>query len=155
MEHTLIELGNFPNEILLVILKKLKNIEVLNFVIDVYKRLNRIGGDRTFTSHLSLIICSSNNSLYRPLPEPMLNRFCSQISPEIHDKINLLDLESAFMQRILVTKYPNLNRLGLYGIDVAVVSNSKTWFDSNEFSNIQLFNIFQNLRSHPHPFNKC
>ena len=118
MEHSLIELGDLPDEILLVILKKLQNIEVLNSVIDVNKRLNRIGGDRTFTSHLSLMTCSSNNSLYRPLSEPMLNRFCSQISPEIHDKINWLDLESTSMQRILVTKYPSLNRLGLYDIDV-------------------------------------
>jgi hypothetical protein len=48
----------------------------------------------------------------------MLNRFSSQISPEIYDKIKWLDLESTSIQPILATKYPNLNRLGLYGIDV-------------------------------------
>ncbi len=118
MEHSLIELGDLPDEILLILLKKLENIEVLNSLIGVNKRFSTIGRDLTFTSHLSLMTCSSNNSIHHPLPESMLNRFCSQISPEIHDKIKWLDLESTSIQRILATKYPNVNRLGLYGIDV-------------------------------------
>lgn len=111
----------------MILLKKLENIEVLNSLIGVNERFNRIGGDLMFTSHLSLLTCSSNNSCYHPLPEPMLNRFCLQISPEIHKKVNWLDLESTSMERILAMNYPNLNRLGLYGMKVEKTNLSLCW----------------------------
>jgi hypothetical protein len=55
MEHSLIELGDLPDEILLILLKKLENIEVLNSLIGVNKRFSSIERDLTFTSHLSLM----------------------------------------------------------------------------------------------------
>jgi hypothetical protein len=48
----------------------------------------------------------------------ILNRFCLQILPEIHGKIQCLDLESSSMRHILrAANYPNLNVLRLYNID--------------------------------------
>ncbi|CAF1443805.1 unnamed protein product, partial [Rotaria sordida] len=48
----------------------------------------------------------------------MLNRFCLQILPEIHDKIKWFNLESSSMKHILCARnYPNLYALGLYNID--------------------------------------
>ncbi|CAF3201428.1 unnamed protein product [Rotaria sp. Silwood2] len=85
----------------------------------VNKRFNRIAYDRTFTSHLSLMKRSSYKSMYDPLSDPILDRFCSKILPEIHHQINWLDLESTSMNRILrATNYPNLYGVGLYGIDI-------------------------------------
>ena len=48
----------------------------------------------------------------------MLNRFCLQILPEIHDKIEWFDLESSSVKDVLcAADYPNLDTLGLYNID--------------------------------------
>jgi hypothetical protein len=48
----------------------------------------------------------------------ILNRFCLQILPEIHDKIQWLDLESSSMKHVLrAANYPNLDSLALYNID--------------------------------------
>ncbi|CAF1236044.1 unnamed protein product [Rotaria sp. Silwood1] len=48
----------------------------------------------------------------------MLNRFCLQILPSIHDKIQWLDLDSSSIKHVLrVANYPNLDSLGLYNIN--------------------------------------
>jgi hypothetical protein len=116
MEHLSMKLNDLPDEILILILKKLHDVEVLYSLIGANKRLNRIAHDSTFTSHLTLYFL---NKCISPLPDPMLDRFCLQILPKIHHKIKWLNLESTSMERILLaTNYPNLNGLGLYGIDV-------------------------------------
>ncbi|CAF1465152.1 unnamed protein product [Rotaria sordida] len=117
MEDSSIELNELPDEILIIILKKLFNTEVLYSLIDVNKRLNTIVHDPIFTSHLTLMRCFSDDSIY-PLPDSILDRFCSQILSSIHHKIKWLNLESSSMKRILrATNYPNLYGLGLYNIE--------------------------------------
>ncbi|CAF1199811.1 unnamed protein product [Rotaria sordida] len=117
MEDSSIELNELPDEILIIILKKLFNTEVLYSLIDVNKRLNSIVHDPIFTSHLILMRCFSDDSIY-PLPDSILDRFCSQILSSIHHKIKWLNLESSSMKRILLaTNYPNLYGLGLYNIE--------------------------------------
>jgi hypothetical protein len=59
----------------------------------------------------------SIDPLLKPLPDPLLDRFCSQILPETRNQVNWLNLEATSMDRILLcTNYPNLYGLGLYGI---------------------------------------
>lgn len=117
MEDLSIKLSDLPDEMLIFILRKLSNIEVLDSIIGINERLNTIAYDSIFTSHLTLYLV--DKCIY-PLPDPMLDRFCLQISPKIHHKIKWLNLESRSMERILLaTDYPNLNGLGLYDIDVA------------------------------------
>ena len=114
MEHLSIKLNDLPDEILIIILKKLYNVEVLYSLIGVNKRLNTIAHDSIFTSHLYFL-----DKFIYSLPNPMIDRFCSEILPWIHHKIKSLKLESTSMERILLaTNYPNLYGLGLYGIDV-------------------------------------
>jgi hypothetical protein len=114
-----IQFNDLPDEIILIILKKLHNVEVLNSLIGVNKRFNRIALDSIFTSHLSLMKFCSNESAYYALPDSILDRFCSQILPSIHHKINWLNLESTSIERLLLaTNYSNLYGLGLYSIDV-------------------------------------
>ncbi|CAF3164839.1 unnamed protein product [Rotaria sp. Silwood2] len=116
MEHLFTELNDLPDEILMMIFKKLTNTEVLYSLTGANKRLNQIVHDFTFTNHLTLMISLSNGSTY-PLSDPTLNQFCLHILPKIHDKIKWLDLESSSMERILLTtNYPNLTGLGLYNI---------------------------------------
>ena len=118
MKYSSIQLNDLPDEILLIILKKLTNVEVLYSLIGVNKRFNKIVHDSIFTSNLTLIRRLSNDSI-DPLPYPILDRFCLQILPEIHHKIKWLNIESSSMERILLsTNYPNLYGLGLYNIDI-------------------------------------
>ncbi|CAF2989015.1 unnamed protein product, partial [Rotaria sp. Silwood2] len=75
----------------------------------------------SFDRHGNLYVVDHYNhhDFTYPLPDPMLDRFCSQILHEIHHKIKWLNLEPTSIQRILrATNYPNLFQLGLYGIDV-------------------------------------
>jgi hypothetical protein len=114
MNHSIIQLNDLPDEILLIILKKLWNIRVLYSLIGVNKKLDRIACDPVFTRCLSLVNGSSYNSIV-PLPHVVLHRFCSQILPRIHHQIEQLNLESSTMKRIFSTKnYHNLRELGLY-----------------------------------------
>ncbi|CAF1417233.1 unnamed protein product [Rotaria sordida] len=116
MEYSSVQLNDLSDKILIYILKNLSNIDVLYSLIGVNKRLNKIVCDSFFTNRLTLLK-SSLNYCVLPLSDRILDRFCLQILPKIHDKIKWLDLESFSMERILLaTNYPNLYGLGLYNI---------------------------------------
>ncbi|CAF2848469.1 unnamed protein product [Rotaria sp. Silwood2] len=107
MENSCIQLDELPNEILMIIFKKLCSIDILYSLLGVNKRLNKIVYDYVFTSCVTLTTRSTND-LYYPLNNPMLDRFCLQILPKIHDKIKWINVESSSMERILLsTNYPN------------------------------------------------
>ena len=117
MEHTNVQLIDLPNELLMMIFKKLNNVELLYSLTGINIRLDRIISDPIFTRNITLLRHSSNRLIY-PLVDAVLDRFCLQILPEIQYKINLLNLESLSMERILLTAdYSNLHSLGLYNVD--------------------------------------
>jgi hypothetical protein len=117
MENVLIQLNEFPDEILLLIFKKLHTSEVLYSFIGVNKRLNKLVHDSIFTNRLMMIRPFSDR-FFQPLDDRILDRFCSQILPEIHHKIKWFNVELSSMKRILLSaSYPNLYGLGLYDID--------------------------------------
>ena len=61
----------------------------------------------------------SSNVVIDRLSESMLDCFCLKILPEIHQKIQWLNLESSSMERILLTgNYLTLTGLGLYNISM-------------------------------------
>ncbi|CAF3279969.1 unnamed protein product [Rotaria sp. Silwood2] len=117
MNDLLVQLDDLPDEILMYIFKKLYNDEVLYSLMDVNQRLNRILHDRIFTRHLCLLkYCRIDNSTI-PLPDSILNRFCSKILPKIGHQIETLYLERTSIERVLhATNYINLNKLGLCDI---------------------------------------
>ncbi|CAF4471097.1 unnamed protein product, partial [Rotaria sp. Silwood2] len=116
MEYSCIQLNDLPDEILIYILKKSSNAEVLYSLLGVNKRLNKIVHDSIFTNDLSLLMSTSDGFVYS-LPDLILYRFCSHILPKIHQKIQWLHLESLSMERILrVTNYPNLYGISLHNI---------------------------------------
>ncbi|CAF1005573.1 unnamed protein product [Rotaria magnacalcarata] len=118
MKHSLIQLNDLPDEILMIILKKLDNNEVFYSLIGVNKRLNTLVHDTIFTSHLTLMKYFSDDSI-NPLSDTILDRFYSQILPAIRHQIQWLDVESSSMERILLsTNYANLYRLGLYNLEI-------------------------------------
>ncbi|CAF3699409.1 unnamed protein product [Rotaria sp. Silwood1] len=105
MFNSRIELSDLPDEILMIILKELHNSEVLYSVMGINKRFDRIVNDSIFTRNLTLI--TPFNDLNQ-LTGPILDRFCLQIIPQIHHKIEWIHIESSWIEPILqVTNYPN------------------------------------------------
>ncbi|CAF2093043.1 unnamed protein product [Rotaria magnacalcarata] len=152
MEYSRIQLDDLPDEILLIIFEKLNKLSVLYSLAGVNKRLNVIAHSPNFTSRLNLLRCLSDHSI-RSLPKRRLERFCSQILPEIHHKIKWLNLEPISIKRILLsTTYPALYGLGLYcnNIEDAMsLFTSDTTFNhtvKNQISSL-VINIRENINS--------
>jgi hypothetical protein len=140
MEDLSIKIDTLSDEILILILRKLSNIEVLYSLIGVNQRLNRIAYDSIFVNNLTLFERSSNGSI-QPLPHSRFERFFREILPSIHHKIKWLNLESTSMENtLLAATYPDLHGLGLYGIDVenalSLFTGRSYYFDYFHFEKI-------------------
>jgi len=85
MEYSCVQLNDLRDEILITIFKKLANIEVLYFLVGANKRLNKFVHDFGFTNNLPLLMSTSDGFVYS-LRDPILDRFCLHILPEIHQK---------------------------------------------------------------------
>lgn len=101
-------LMDLPDEIIMFILNKLDNVDVLYSLMNVHTQLNRILHDPMLTTKIALI---------KPTDE-LLDRFCLQILPQIHRRIQWLSLESTSMERVLLSAaYPNLRQLHIFITD--------------------------------------
>jgi len=99
----------------MIILNRLDNVEVLYSSIGVNTLLDQIARDPVFTTQLELIKSNSSIDLTSSLSDLVLDRFCSQILPRIHYKIEWPNLETLSMERILLaTNYPNLRQLDIF-----------------------------------------
>ncbi|CAF3499883.1 unnamed protein product [Rotaria socialis] len=101
---------DLPNEILLIILRKLNNIDVLYSLLDINNgRLDIIAQENTFTNILNFV--NTNNI-------SLIDRFCIYILPRIHQNIKYFIFEPAVMERILLAAvYPNLTELKLFNFE--------------------------------------
>ena len=128
MKDLSLQLIDLPPEILIYILKKLDSIDVFISLMGINTRLDQIVCDPVLTRHLTLLRWSSTDFIC-PLDNTVLNRFCSQIIPQICHKIKCLNLESSSVKRVLLAAdYPNLCELSLYNFEneTAIhLSNSK------------------------------
>ncbi|CAF0845100.1 unnamed protein product [Adineta steineri] len=117
-----VQLLDLPDEILLIILKKLGSVNVLYSLLNINKRLDRMARSVNNTKFLNF----SNNNV-------QLNRFCCEILPEIHYNIVELTLEIFSMERILLAcEYPNLTVIVLtnFSPDILLqyLTGNKTFF---------------------------
>jgi hypothetical protein len=114
MDRSNIHLLDLPDEILLIILKKLDNIDVLYSLLNIENnRLDILAQDKLFTNTLNLVLSD----------EIIFERFCRHILPRIHGNIKYLILESSAIKRILLAgSYPNLTNLKFFkfGQDIAL-----------------------------------
>ncbi|CAF4007548.1 unnamed protein product, partial [Rotaria sordida] len=71
-------------------------------------------------TQITLMKQASPLKLTSPLSDIVLNRFCEQILPKIHDKIKWLKLETSSMERILLAanSYFNLRQLDLFIMNI-------------------------------------
>ena len=104
MNRSNVHLLDLSDEILLMILKKLNNVDVLYSLLDINNgRLNILAQENTFTNILKLA------SIY---DFSLIDRFCIDILPRIHHNVKCFIFDSFSMKRfLLVTDYPNLTEL--------------------------------------------
>ncbi|CAF0953736.1 unnamed protein product [Adineta steineri] len=135
MNNSTVQLLDLPDEMLIQILNKLNNVDVLYSVLGVNKRLNRLACDPIFTNYLDLTTKISKYDERCSMSNVRLDQFCSFILLKIHHNIECLVLESSSMERILLTcDYPKLNKLILYSIKPELFLNylSSKKFDDDK-----------------------
>jgi hypothetical protein len=123
MTQSKVSFLDLPYEILLMIFKELKNIDVLYSLLGVdNQRLDMIVQEQTFTTALKLVATTSTGNVVW-MTDTILDRFCTKILPRIDHNIKSLILESRSMERILLAaEYPNLTELKLFNINHLFVS---------------------------------
>jgi hypothetical protein len=121
MNQSNIHLLDLPNEILIIILRKLDNIDVLYSLFGIRnKRIDPLIEDNVFINILDFTKISSIIDL-------KLNRFCTSILPQKHHSIKKLILNTESMERILLAgDYPNLTSLELFDFREEIVSRYLT-----------------------------
>ena len=122
MNQSNVTLLDLPDEILLIILKKLNNMDVLYSLLDVdNQRLDIIVREKTFTKSLNFVLTTITDDVLS-IADSILNRFCMNILPKIDYNVKSLILESGSMERILLAAdYPNLSELKLYNVNNNII----------------------------------
>jgi hypothetical protein len=116
-----IHLLDLPVELLLKILKRLNNMDVLYSLIGV-EGLGLLAQDKIFTHTLNFVFTDNDS-----INEAMLNRFCNSILPQIQSNVKCLVLETTTMDHILrAGVYPNLTQLKIFKFDANIFSHCCT-----------------------------
>jgi hypothetical protein len=103
---------------LLSILNKLSNVDVLFSLIGVNKKLDRLARDITFTQSINLLTRLSNDH-----DNVKLNRFCRLILPQIQHNIQCFTLDSLSIDHVLrVGNYPKLHQLNLVNLPIEMAT---------------------------------
>ncbi|CAF2031510.1 unnamed protein product, partial [Rotaria magnacalcarata] len=122
-----VSLLDLSDEILLIILKKLDNTDVLYSLLDVdNQRLNTLVHGKSFTNTINFVLTTITDDVLS-IADSILDQFCISILPKIDYNIKSLVLESESMERILLSAdYPNLTELTLYNVNDHIVSHHFT-----------------------------
>ncbi len=105
-----------PDEVLLIILKKLNTIDLLHSLVDVNQRFDRLVRDSLYGRDLDMTNIMNINSLYdrTSIDTAVLPRICEKILPRIHHQVHKLSVEQHSMSQILLAaNYPQLYSLSL------------------------------------------
>jgi hypothetical protein len=120
MNRSHVHLLDLPDEILLIILKKLSNIDVLYSLLNINNaRFNILAQQKIFSNILNFVSIDNISSIY----QLKLDRFCIDILPKIHHNVKYIIIEPVSMERILLaTDYPNLTKLKIFNFKQEIVS---------------------------------
>ena len=107
-----VRLLDLPDEILLIILRKLSNIDVLYSLLYINdERLDILAKEKIFSNILDFVSFDPISSIDRF----KLDRFCIDVLPRIHENVKYLILKPDLMECILLpSDYPNLTKLKLF-----------------------------------------
>ncbi|CAF3650892.1 unnamed protein product [Rotaria sp. Silwood1] len=106
---------DLPNEILLMICKKLNMVDVLYSLVDVNERFDQLILDHLYIRHLNMTTMTIKSAFDRifSINNQVLSRICENIFPRIHDQVNQLTVDSHSIDRLLTFNYPQLYSLSL------------------------------------------
>ncbi len=104
---------DLPNEMLIMIFKKLKMVDVVYSCMNINERLDQLVFDSLDRHHVDMTVHSSLDYV-SPLDDQVLNKICETILPRIYHQVNKLTLDPQSIERTLLTvNYPNLYSLSL------------------------------------------
>ena len=108
MSKSNVSLLDLPDEILLIILNKLDNMDVLYSLLNVdHGRLDMIVQGKMFTRNLNFV----------SITKPVRDRFCSNILPEMNHNVQSLTLDWRCIDRILLAAdFLHVTELKLFNI---------------------------------------
>ena len=123
-------LFDLPQEILLIIFKKLCNKDLLYSLMGTgSEQLDRLVQDPIFTNTLTFV--STDVDETRSIDNSIMDRFCIHILPRIHHNVQYLTFQSTDMQRILLAgDYCHLTKLQIFDCDQQTFARC---FTGNEF----------------------
>lgn len=122
MNQVNVQLLDLPNEMLITIMKKLDNVDVLYSLFGINKRLSCLIEDNRFSNILKFVSITSTDNVCS-IPDRMLNRFYVSILPKIDHNIKCLVLEPLSMENILLAaNYPNLTEIKIFNFNKNFVS---------------------------------
>ncbi|CAF3204472.1 unnamed protein product [Rotaria socialis] len=138
MNRSNIHLLDFPNEILLIILRKLNNIDVLYSLVDINNGpLDIFAQEKMFTNTLNFTYTDDIS---------LIDRYCINILPRINHNIKCFILEPVLLERILLAAvYPNLTEFKLFNFEQQIVSKYFTVASGDLFHNLSRERIQQTL----------
>ena len=103
-----IDLLDLPDELLLLIMKKMKRIDILYSLLGVNERFDRLAGSTSHTRLVNFTSISSSDE-HVCMAGGVLDRLCFEIMPRICHNVETLILDHWSMERVLVAcKYPAL-----------------------------------------------
>ena len=110
MEDHNVHLLDLPDELLLLIMKKLKPNDILYSLLDVNKRIDRIASSISDTYLINFT--STSNGEHECMNHEVFDRFCLNIMPRICHNVRMLILDHWSMERVLLAcEYPFLQRI--------------------------------------------
>jgi hypothetical protein len=110
MSRSSVNILDLPNEVLLIILRKLSNIDVLYSLLDINNgRFDILAQEKSFSNILNFVYIDNIS---------LIDRFSTNILPRIGHNVKYFILEPVLMERILLaTDYPNLTELKLFNFE--------------------------------------
>jgi hypothetical protein len=123
MDSLNVSILHLPGEILLIIFKKLNNIDLLYTLVGINQKLNKVACDINFTKAINLMTVSSHDTSDSRL-NATADRFCTYILHRIHNNVEPLSVQALLLPRILyASNYPNLHKLTLFNLEMDMASH--------------------------------
>lgn len=117
---------DLPDEVLLLILKKLNVVETLHQQCGVHSRLDRILFDGIYVSELDWTRKRWDESI-SSMDDLIIDRICENILPRINEQIVKLTLEPNSIEHVLhAVHYPKLSSLSLRNFSKNILKNHLT-----------------------------
>jgi hypothetical protein len=156
-------LFDLPNEILLIIIKKLNIDDVIYSLANVNERFTQLVFDPLYIQDFDITMMTMNSFYDRTfsIHEQVLSNICQNILPKIHNQIKKLTIEQHSIGRILPFNYSQLYSLSLINFQEKILFQYLTGRFSSylfslifipkmsfDFKIVQFFVIFLHNRLH-------